>query len=80
MEWVMLTKFAMTWVSKLMACADRAVADWVPNIFICEAAKSGWSKQKVSDAEFMGTELGFRRAYEAMEASVVVPSIIVVGK
>ena len=60
--------------------AEKAVADRAPNIFMCEAAKSGWSEQKVTAAEFMGTKLGSRRACEAMEASVIVTLLVVVDR
>ncbi len=62
----MLTRSVMNGVSKILDGVGKADADWALDIFMLEAVKSGWSRQKFAAAEFKGTELGSKRACDAM--------------
>jgi hypothetical protein len=70
----------MTGVSKVNVGDSRAVADKAPEVFMCEAVKSGWSKQNVIDAEFISSELDSRWSWEAVKASAVVMSLFLIGR
>jgi hypothetical protein len=47
----------MTGVSKARARAGSAAADWVSEVCICVAVKSGFTLQKVIATELAGTDI-----------------------
>ena len=62
------------------ACTGSDTADWVPDVLMCVAVKSGFAAQRMTTAEFMGADIGFWWACAYCEIKAVATPLVDVGK
>jgi hypothetical protein len=64
-EWALLRRSVMTGTRRGMAGIGIVAADWVLEVLMCVAVKSGLLLQKVTTKELAGTDCGSNRAWAA---------------
>ncbi len=63
------------------AGTNSVEADWVPNVIMCVAVKSGFEgSQKVMAAEYMGVDIGSWWACAAYEVKAIATPLVFIGK